>query len=456
HTPLQSNFHVNLTCLVPPAYLDDDTGRKLPKDAPPQPRRLGIKEALGHFLDFRFEVVSRRFEYQLKQLDARIHILQGFATIFDALDQLIKIIRASDGKEDAAQKIIKTFKLDELQTDAILELRLYKLAKLEINVIREELAQKQAEAKKIRVILGSETKLWAVIKDELKATAAELGSPRRTKTGGSAEETTFDADAFIIDEDANVVVTRDGWIKRVRELKEPSQTRTREGDEVTHVLPGSTREKVVFFTNRGSGYVIKINDIAATTGYGDPAQKYFKFADGERIVAAMTLDPRALVPPTLLAISRKGYGLRFATATASEVTTKAGRRYARPGDGDEMIGVVACNDGDVVVVATREAHVLLCKADEIAKLEGPGRGVTVIKTEDEDHVIGFIAGLKSDQLSVEAEKSGKRFDLPADPKQVKGRGGKGLQILKKSQLIVVKKPVAIQPLANAEGGQGVN
>src|SRR5205814_4445192 len=129
---------------------------------------------------------------------------------------------------------------------------------------------------------------------------------------------------------ANVIVTRDGWIKRVRELKDPSSTRTREGDAVAHVLPGSTKEKVIFFTSRGSAYVIKINDIAATTGYGDPAQKYFKFADGEKIVSAMTLDPRALVPPMLLAISRRGYGLRFATAGHTEVTTKAGRRYAKP------------------------------------------------------------------------------------------------------------------------------
>ena len=458
-TPLQSNFHVNLTCLVPPGLLraaGDESVRALPADSPPQPRRMGIKEALGYFLDFRLEVVGRRFKYQLAQLEARIHILDGFVTIFDALDALIKLIRASDGKEDAAGKIIKQFKLDEVQTDAILELKLYKLAKLEINVIREELGEKASEAKKIRAILKSEDKLWTVIKDELKATAAELGTPRRTKTGGTSDETEFDADAFIVDEDAHVVVTRDGWIKRVRELKDPNQTRTREGDEVTHVLPGSTREKVIFFTNKGSGYVIKINDIAATTGYGDPAQKYFKFADGERIVAAMTLDARALVAPTLLAISRKGYGLRFASAVAAEITTKAGRRYAKPGEGDEMIGVVACNDGDVVVTATREGHVLLCKADEIAKLEGPGRGVTVIKTENDDVVIGFIAGLKSDRLVVETEKSGKRFELHADPRQVKGRGGKGSQIIKKATLVVVAKPVTIQPLANAEGGQGVN
>ncbi|HEY0476792.1 MAG TPA: DNA topoisomerase (ATP-hydrolyzing) [Kofleriaceae bacterium] len=456
HTPLQSNFHMNLTCLVPPAFLDDDQGRKLPPDAAPQPRRMGIKDALGHFLDFRFEVVERRFKYQLAQLEARIHILEGFVAIFDALDQLIKLIRASDGKEDAAGKIMKQFKLDEAQTDAILELKLYKLARLEINVIREELGQKAADAKKIKAILKSEDKLWTVIKDELKATAAELDSRRRTDPTGAGEEMTFDADAFIVDEDAHIVVTRDGWIKRVRELKDPNQTRTREGDEVTHVLPGSTKEKVIFFTNKGSGYVIKINDIAATTGYGDPAQKYFKFADGERIVSAMTLDPRAMVAPTLLAVSRNGYGLRFATASHAEITTKAGRRYAKPGEGDEIIGVVACNDTDVVVTATRDGHVLLCKADEIAKLEGPGRGVTVIKTEDDDLVIGFIAGVKSDHLVLETEKTGKRHEIAADPKQVKARGGKGHQLARRVQFVVVRPEVKIQPLANAEGGQGVN
>jgi len=449
-TPLQANFHVNLTCLVPPSFSG------APESSPPQPRRMGIKEALEHFLDFRIITTQRRFEYQLKKLKDRIHILDGFATIFDALDELIKIIRASDGKEDAANKIIKRFKLDEIQTDAILELKLYKLAKLEINLIREELAEKAAEAKKIQKILSSDDKLLEVVVADLEAVAKEFGTPRRTKTGGASEEVTFDADAFIVDEDANVVVTRDGWIKRVRELKDPASTRTREGDAVAWVLPGSTKEKVIFFTNRGSAYVIKINDIAPTTGYGDPAQKYFKFADGEKIVAAMTLDPRAMHPPTLLAMTRRGYGLRFASAAHAEITTKAGRRYAKPQEGDEVLNVVACNDDDTVVAATKNGYVLHCKADEIAKLENPGRGVTVIKTADDDHVIGFIAGRKADVMTIETEKSGKKFPLAADPKQVKSRGGKGHQVMKRVTFVVVPTPVTIQPLANAEGGQGVN
>ncbi|HEX4450984.1 MAG TPA: DNA topoisomerase IV subunit A [Kofleriaceae bacterium] len=453
NTPLQQSFHVNLTCLVPPELLENGG---VPSTASPQPKKCGIKEMLEHFLDFRIITTERRFQYQLRQLEARIHILDGFVTIFDALDELIKIIRASEGKDDAAAKIIKRFKLDDTQTDAILELKLYRLAKLEINVIRAELDAKSTEAKRIQKILKSDDKLLDVVRTELEAVAEQLGTPRRTKTGSVGEEQEFDADAFIVEEDANVVVTHDGWIKRVREIKDPAQTRTRDGDTVTHVLPGSTKEKVMFLTNRGSAYVLKINDIAATTGYGDPAQKYFKFGDGERIVAALTLDPRALVPETMLAVTRQGFGLRFAMAAHTEITTKAGRRYAKPKDGDEVLGVVPCNDGDVVVTATRDGHVLHCKADEIAKLEGPGRGVTVIKVADDDAVIGFIAGGKGDVLVLHAEKSGKDYSQKADPKQASARGGKGHQVVKKTTLVAPPKPVTIQPLANAEGGQGVN
>ncbi len=458
NTPLQQNFNLNITCLVPANGDDEETERDDSEDEeganpepPSQPMKLGLKEVLTHFLDFRLKVVRKRFLHELRQLRRRIHILEGFAKIFDALDETIKIIRASDGKADAAGKLMKRFGIDEIQVEAILELKLYKLAKLEIRIIREELAQKQAEAKRIEGILRSETKLWAVVKTELGEVAEALGTPRKTKTGGTADEVEVHEDAFIVDEDANVVVTRDGWIKRVRELKDPTATRTREGDEVIAVLPGSTKEKVVFFSSRGSAYVVKINDIAATTGYGDPAQKYFKFDDGERIVAAMSMDPRLAVPETLLAVTRNGYGLRFAAAGHLEVTTRAGRRYARPGDGDEVIGVVGVKETDVVVAATAGGHVLHTKAGDIAKLEGPGRGVTVIKTGDDDHVIGFIAGDKTTTMTIE-NAAGKATVLTANTKDVSGRGGKGRQLQRKTTFKVVVPPVTIPSLGSTTEG----
>jgi DNA gyrase subunit A len=186
--------------------------------------------------------------------------------------------------------------------------------------------------------------------------------------------------------------------------------------------------------------VVKINDIAPSTGYGDPAQKYFKFDDGERIVAARSLDPRLPQPATMLAVSKDGYGLRFALAAQSEVTTKAGRRYARPGDGDEILDVIGVEDTDVVVAATSAGHVLHCQASEINQLEGPGRGVTVIKTGDDDHVIGFVAGTKATTMVIE-NAAGKVWTLTADPKQVAARGGKGHQLQKKTTF--TRPPVAV-------------
>jgi DNA gyrase subunit A len=439
HTPLQTNFNVNFTCLVPGKVGDVMV-----------PERLGIKAMLEHFLDFRFDVTKKRFEHELAALLKRLHILEGFAVIFDALDEVIRIIRKSDGKQDAAQKIMARFKLDAEQTDAILELKLYKLARLEINIIREELEAKTKEAKRIKAILSSDGKLWGTVKDELQEVAATHGTPRRSKTGGSIEEVVFDEEAFIQDEDAHVVLSRDGWIKRVRELKDPKATRLREGDEVVAVLAGSTKENVVFFTNKGSAYVTRINDVPPSTGYGDPAQKLFKFDDGERIVSAMSLDPRTSPPPVLLAISARGFGLRFDLEPHRTTSTRAGRRYARTAEGDELIGVVGVGDKDAVALATREGHALVCKADEINKLEGPGRGVTVIKTQDDDRVIGFVAGDKKTVLKLETTSGSKKFEVAADPKQASARGGKGRELVKRSQLQAIAEPVVITPLAAAD------
>src|SRR5438445_10904779 len=139
------------------------------------------------------------------------------------------------------------------------------------------------------------------------------------------------------DEDAQVVLTRDGWIKRVRELKDPSQTRVREGDEVAYVLGGSLKSNLVVFSNFGTAYVTRFNDVPPSTGYGDPVQKLFKFDDNERVVGALSLDPRLDRPEQMIAISRKGYGLRFELAAHNELSTRAGRRFARPRGGEEPL-----------------------------------------------------------------------------------------------------------------------
>src|SRR5260221_6922306 len=139
HTPLQTNFGVNLTCLVPTDNAEIGT-----------PKRLDLKSILRYFLDFRFEVVTRRFQFDLQEVQKRLHILEGFEKVYDALDEMIRIIRKSEGKQDAAEKLIKRFKLSDEQADAILEMKVYRLARLEILVIEKEAKEKRADQRRLK------------------------------------------------------------------------------------------------------------------------------------------------------------------------------------------------------------------------------------------------------------------------------------------------------------------
>ena len=221
NTPLQTNFIVNLTCLIPTE--NAEVGR---------PERLDLKAMLWHFLHFRLEVVTSRLEHELEALQKRIHILEGFEKVFDALDEIIRIIRKSDGKADAADKIMKRFGLDAEQTDAILELKLYRLARLEILVIQNELADKR---KRARQITRTAQERGRPLEGRARRDRGDPGGVRRQGRQApdplieAAEEVAFTADDFIVEEDNVVIVSRDGWVKRQKEVRDLSTTRLREG-----------------------------------------------------------------------------------------------------------------------------------------------------------------------------------------------------------------------------------
>ncbi len=311
HTPLQSSFIVNLTCLIPTE--NPEVGR---------PERLDLHAILWHFLHFRLDVVTKRLEHELESLRKRVHILEGFEKVFDALDEILKIVRKSEGKADAAQQIIAKFSLDAEQTDAILELKIYRLARLEILVIRKELEEKRRRTRQINTLLKDEESRWDIVRVELEEIQKKYGDPRRTKISSDEGEAEYTAEDFIVDEDNVVLVSRDGWVKRQKEVKDVASTRVREGDAVMAALAGSTRSAVAFFSNFGVAYTSRITDIPASTGYGEPIQRFFKLKDGERIVAAFSLDPRvagnitpkkegAEPPVHAIAVSSDGYSMRF-------------------------------------------------------------------------------------------------------------------------------------------------
>ncbi len=442
HTPLQTNFNVNLTCLVPTENPDVGT-----------PRRLNLKDMLWHFLEFRLEIVTRRLTFQLEQLKARLHILEGFEKVYDALDEMIRIIRKSDGKEDAANKLIARFKLSAEQVEAILEMKLYKLARLEILVIQKELKEKRAEAKRLEDLLKpgkvAERSRWNIVRDELEGAGQTYADKRRSKVSGPVEEVEYNEEAFIADEDCQVVVTRDGWVKRVRELKDPTSTRMREGDELMSLIAGSLKSALIFFSSAGSAYTTRFNDVPASTGYGDPVQKLFKFDDGERIIGALSLDPRLPIPLQMVGVSKDGYGMRFSLEAFKEQSTRSGRRFAKAGQGDEIIGVSPCTEKDLLAVVTRKTNALVCKVNEVNELAGPGRGVTVIKTADDDQVMAFLCTSKKDaEIEFETTK-GRTLKLTPVRYEVTGRGGKGREMSKKDAIKSLKPRLELVLLPEA-------
>jgi DNA gyrase subunit A len=438
NTPLQTNFIVNLTCLMPTE--NAEVGR---------PERAELREILWHFLHFRLEVVTRRLEHELEALKKRIHVLEGFAKVFDALDEIIKLIRKSDGKADAAEKIIKRFELDAEQADAILELKLYRLARLEILVIQNELADKRKRAKQIGALLKDDDARWKLVRSELEEIQKAYGDKRRTAIE-AVEEVAFTEDDFIVEEDNVVIVSRDGWVKRQKEVRDLSTTRLREGDAVLAVSQGSTRATMVFFSNFGAAYTSRIIDVPASTGYGEPIQKLFKLRDGERIIAAMSLDPRvageishgragasnlAEPPPVhAVAVTSDGYALRFSLEGFIEASTRAGRRFARPSEGVEVVGVERITGDEIIIAATREAHAMLTRVDEINYLSGPGKGVILIKlSSKDDAVLGFrTATGDRDLLRVETSR-GAELTISLGKYDPTGRGGKGRELLQRGQ-----------------------
>ncbi|MCP4505606.1 MAG: DNA topoisomerase, partial [Fuerstiella sp.] len=187
---------------------------------------------------------------------------------------------------------MKKFPLDEIQTDAVLELALYRISQLEIEHIRKELKEKRAEAARIQKLLKSKTQMWKLIRTELEALAAEFGNKRRSEFGSSDEITEFDASAYIIKENTNVVVTSDGWVKRVNSLASVSKTRVRDGDSVLNVIPGSTLDNAVFFSSDGVAFTVPSDQLPVSSGYGEPFAKHAKLSDGASIAAVLTTDPR--------------------------------------------------------------------------------------------------------------------------------------------------------------------
>ncbi|HXG20945.1 MAG TPA: DNA topoisomerase IV subunit A [Methylomirabilota bacterium] len=450
HTALQISVPVNLTCLVPTT--NPSVG---------QPARVTLRDLCRHFLDFRLEVVTKRFEHELKEVAARLHILAGLALIAGSLDQVIKLIRNASSRKDARDKLMATFRLDEEQAEAILETRLYQLARLEVDKIKNEQVEKEKRAKELRTLLHDEKKRWTVIRTELLELSKRYGDKRRTALR-AGEELTYNPDAYIVHEEATVVLSRDGWIKRVRELKDPTSTRLREGDAIRAILSGTTRDRLVLFTNKGVSYVMRIYDVPASTGYGEPIQTLLNFQDGERVISAITVtgdsstkdkteelandeaqgelfgaengqEPQPAGPLYLVATAQ---GMGFQFRPNFEETTRNGRKFARLGDDDEVVSVEPVSGGRAVCVSAG-GRMLAFPVEDVNELTGPGRGVILMRLDVGDRLIGAVTTLPGHGVIV-TNTDGNERAVTLKEIPLGQRAGKGERVIKRMPLVSVR------------------
>ncbi|MGB7324137.1 MAG: DNA topoisomerase (ATP-hydrolyzing) [Rubripirellula sp.] len=465
HTQLQNNFNVNLTCLVPTE--NPEVGA---------PNRLSLREILWHFLHFRLDVVTKRLENELRWLEKRIHILNGFALIFDALDEIIRIIRKSDGKADAATKIMKKFPaddkgggLDEEQTDAILELRLYRLARLEINLILDELKNKNKRAREIRKLLAEDTAdtnssgRWQIVRGEIEALIEDFGKSdagKRRSTIDTVEEEEYTAEDFIIAEECHILVTTDGWVKRQKQIADPAKSRLRQGDSVLACVAGSTRETIGFFSSLGVCYTTRMIDVPASSGFGEPIQKLFKLKDGEKIVSVMSFDPRVIgdisedpKKPDLcpqvhgFAATSKGFALRFGLQSFAEPSTRSGRKYARVTSPAFVIDVTAIHGTETILAVTRQCRAMVCPAEEVNYLSGPGKGVTLIRMAADDQLLGFKPSTGDRDLMTVVTNRGAKKTISTAKYRITSRGGRGNEIQKNGKIEeIVAQPPGAPPI----------
>ena len=433
HTNLQAAFHVNMTCLTSEG-----------------PRCIGLLRVLREFVAFRREVTERRLRYEVAQLSKRIHILEGFVKVFDALDEAIQIIRQSDGRKMAGERLMARFDLDEEQSNAILELHLYALGRKDILLVREELADKIAQRAKLEAILASEPALWKFIRREMADSRKRLQDERRTRiVAEGVPELSYQEEDFIVEEDTQIVLTRDGWLRRITMGTDAGKLRLRQDDAIAAVLPATTLSSLLLFTDLGTVYTMRVNGVPLSrSGFGDPVQKFFKFADGERVIAAFTFDSRdtsgirlgeGAELPALhgLAAASDGKGLRFSFENFVEPSTSKGRRYAKVAEGVQMVSVQAVSGSETAIAVSKGGRALLFPVSEISFLSGVGRGVVLIKLEEGDALLDLVAVDDPNRgISVVREEGGKVMEITPKTCKTVARGGKGAVISKRGRLKV--------------------
>ncbi len=421
HTPLQQNFNVNLTALVPTS--NPLAGR---------PTRLSLREALLHFIDFRVDVTRRKLMFEKGKLEERIHLLEGLESIIDVLDKVIKVVRESKGRSDAALQLQKKFKLSELQAFFIVDLRIYQLSRTNVEEVAAELKEKRTRVKAIDKILKSKKALKGEVAADLNRISDEFGDDRRSVVVGDYDEPEFDKEAFIEHENVHVIVTADGWLKRLRVSNDPETTRMREGDRLFFTEQASTKDNLILFTNRGNTFGTQIIDLVSTTGYGEPVQKTFRFGDGEVVIACMVV-PKEGAKGEILLYSKNGYGFRY-EVSALGPTKKNGKRVMRVAGKDQMAGLCPV-EGKLFLLISEQGYCTCFVHSEAPMLSNGGKGVILQKMTGGDTQAAAVAVAKGGKVLVSVDK-GKPKEIDVSSLTIATRAKRRLKLIKRGTPVV--------------------
>ena len=403
-----------------------------------QPRVMNLKELVQHFVEHRHLVITRRTQFDLDQAAAREHILEGLKICVDNIDAVIKIIRGSKDTDDADQKLRARFKLSERQSKAILEMRLAKLTGLEIEKLEAEVKEVRAFIKEMKAILASKPRRLGILKQEIEKIAADFGDDRRTEI--VADEGQFSVEDLIAEEDMVVTVSHSGYIKRIAVSTYRRQRRggrglngmgTKEDDWVEHLFIASTHDYVMFFTQGGQVYWLKVYDIpqAGRAAKGKPIVNCIAIKQDERIAALVNVRDFA-DDKYLMFVTRTGTVKKTALSAYGNVRA-TGINAINIEDGDELIDVQVTDGTNDIVLATRHGMSIRFHEKDAREMGRATTGVKGIELEKGDAVIGMVIIRREATLLVVAELGlGKRSEL-ADYR-VQYRGGKGIITLRRT------------------------
>ena len=435
HTTLQDTYGIILLALV--------NG---------QPKVMGLKEILTHFIDFRHNVVVRRTKFELNEAEEKAHILEGLKIALDNIDEVIKIIRASNDPKSANLKLQEAFRLSERQAKAILETRLQKLTSLEVEKVVEELKDLLKIIEKLRGILESKAQRMAIIKNEIQEIQDVYGDERRTEIIDSNID--FSVEDMIVEEDMVVTITHNGYIKRISTSTYRSQrrggrgliaARSKEDDFVEHLFIASTHDYILFFTDKGKCYWLKVHEVPQ----GGRA------ARGRAVVNMIQVDPDEKVQ-SFVTVGEFNDTDFIAMATERGLVKKTKLSlYSRPRkggifaidikDGDRLIDAKITHGDNDIILGTRNGKSIRFGEKDIRATGRKTMGVRGIRLSGkEDRVVGMVIIKREGTVLVVTENGyGKRTKIVNYRTQK--RGGKGIITMKTTdrvgKMVTIKEVV---------------